>query len=127
MNNDNLYREQLLDIYKSPSNRGKLQNVSVATTEKNPFCGDILTLELRINEDVIEEVAFDGDACMVAVASSSLLTDEIKGKSVEDALKISKEDVLEMLGVELTTSRIKCATLILEALNSALESYKNDK
>ncbi|OGC47311.1 hypothetical protein A2886_01750 [candidate division WWE3 bacterium RIFCSPHIGHO2_01_FULL_42_13] len=119
--NDSLYREQLLEIYKNPSNRGSLASSSVKVTEKNAFCGDVVTLELEIENGVIKDVAFDGDACMVAIASSSLLTEEIKGKTVEEAGKITKEDLLEMLGVELTTSRVKCAILILEALQSALK------
>ena len=122
--NDSLYREQLLEIYKNPSNRGSLPASSVKVTEKNMFCGDIITLEMQVEDGVIKDVAFDGDACMVAIASSSLLTEEIKGKTVEGAAKITKEDLLEMLGVELTTSRVKCATLILEALGSALKQVR---
>lgn len=119
--NDNLYREQLLEIYKNPTNRGTLPNSSVKVTEKNAFCGDIITLEMEIVDGVIKDIAFDGDACMVAIASSSLLTEEIKGKTLQEAAKITKDDVLKMIGVELTTSRVKCATLVLEALQSALK------
>ncbi len=121
--NDALYREQLLEIYKNPSNRGNLLKSSVRVVEKNTFCGDIITLELEIENGVIKDVAFDGDACMVAIASASLLTDEIKGRTVEEAGKITKKDILGLIGVELTTSRVKCAMLILDALNSALKDY----
>ena len=121
---DTLYREQLLDIYKDPSNKGTLPKKDVEVTEVNPFCGDILTLQLKIKEGVIEDVAFDGGACIVTIASSALLTDELRGKTLVEAAAITKQEVLDMLGVELTTSRVKCATLILDALYSALKRYE---
>lgn len=123
MNNDSLYREQLLDIYKQASNKGKLDSPTVEVTKNNPFCGDSITLQLKVSDNVIKDVAFDGDACMVAIASSSLLTDELRGKTVEEATSFTKEDILKMLGVDLTTSRVKCAILVLDALTSALEEY----
>ena len=122
--NDTLYREQLLDIYKDPSNRGTLSDKDIEVTEKNPFCGDVLTLQLKIEDGIIKDVAFDGGACVVTIASSALLTEELRGKMLEEAKAITKQDVLDMLGVELTTSRVKCATLILEAVSSALRRYE---
>ncbi|MBT6401213.1 iron-sulfur cluster assembly scaffold protein [candidate division WWE3 bacterium] len=119
--NDSLYREQLLEIYKNPGNRGTLSDPSVDVTVRNRFCGDTLNLQLQITDGIITEASFNGESCMVTIASSDLVTEELKGKSLEDAAKISKGDVLEMLGVELTTSRVKCATLILEALEASLK------
>lgn len=124
--NDSLYREQLLDIYKNPSNRGTLSKSTVEVTERNPFCGDIITLQFDITDGKIKDIAFDGDVCMVAIASSSLVTDELKGKTIEEAKKLSKEEVLEMMGVDLTTSRVKCATLILDATSSAIKKYESN-
>ena len=121
--NDSLYREQLLDIYKEQSNRGVMEDPNSESVGSNPFCGDTVKLQLKIEDGKITDAAYDGDACMVSIASSSLLTDEIKGKTVEEAKKISKDDVLDMVGVKLTTSRVKCATLVLDALQSALEEY----
>lgn len=125
--NDSLYREQLLDVCKNPSNRGELSQKSIEVTETNPFCGDALTLQLLIKKGVIKDVAFDGDVCMVAIASASLLTEELKGKSLTEARGVTKADVLDMLNVNLTTSRVKCAALVLEALFSALEEHDRRK
>jgi len=123
---DTLYREQLMDIYKDPSNKGSLKNTDIEATEANPFCGDTLTLQLKIEDGVIEDVAFDGPGCIVTIASAALLTEELRGKTLKEAKKITKEEVLSLLGVELTTSRVKCATLILDALNSALDNYESN-
>ena len=121
---DTLYREQLLDIYKDPPNKGTLAKKDVEVTEANPFCGDVLTLQLKIENGFIEDVAFDGGACIVTIASAALLTEELRGKTLTKAKAITKQEVLDMLGVELTTSRVKCATLILETLDSALKRYE---
>lgn len=124
--NDSLYREQLMEYYKDPQHRGTLANPDVSVYEKNPFCGDEITLQLSVTDGVVEDAKFSGSACAVSIASSEIVTEEIIGKNIEDAEKITKEDILEMLGVELTTSRVKCATLVLEALQKAIEYYKEN-
>lgn len=121
---DDLYREQFMEIYKNPQNKGVLGDITVSAYENNEFCGDNLTLYLKIHDDVIEEASYDGDACAVSIASSEMVVEKIKGKKLSDAKKINKEDVLEMLGTDLTTSRIKCATLVLNALKNAIEGYE---
>ncbi len=121
---DSLYREQLMEYYKDPQNRGTLSDPDVSVYEKNPFCGDEITLQLKVNNGIIDDAKFEGSACAVSVASSEVVTDEIIGKSIDDAKRITKEDILELLGVELTTSRVKCATLVLEALEKALQHYE---
>lgn len=121
---DQLYREQLMEYYKNPLNRGKIDDPSTEVTKKNPLCGDVISLQLKIEGNKIKDAKFDGAACAVSIASSSLVTDVLKGKSLDEAKKITKEEVLDMLGVELTTSRVKCASLVLEALRGALEGYE---
>lgn len=121
-----LYREQLMEHYKNPSNKGTLNDSSVDVNMSNPFCGDVVDLKLKIEDEKIVDVSFDGPACAVSVASSSLVTDWIKDKTLEEAKELEKDEVLEMLGVELTTSRVKCATLILEALKEAVDKYGQD-
>lgn len=121
-----LYREQLMEHYKNPANKGNLLDPSVSVNSNNPFCGDLVDLKLKIEGAIITDVSFDGPACAVSVASSSVVTDWIKGKTLEEAKDLKKEEVLEMLGVELTTSRVKCATLILDALKEAIEKYERD-
>jgi nitrogen fixation NifU-like protein len=112
-----------MEHYKHPHNRGTLSTADVSRYEKNPFCGDEVTLQLKIDGNVITEAMFTGEACAVSLASSSMVTNFLKGKTIEEASKLSKDDILEMVGVELTTSRVKCATLVLDALESALKEY----
>lgn len=124
---DDLYQEELMDIYKNPHNKGAIKNPSVEVSGKNPFCGDEVTLQLEIEDQIIKEAKFDGTACSVSIISSSLVTDYIKGKKVSDVKKMDKEKVLELLGLNLTTSRIACATLVLTSLIKAIEKYESGK
>jgi SUF system NifU family Fe-S assembly protein len=114
-------RQELLEIYKNPSNKGKLDNPTVTAKKDNSACGDEVALYLNIEDGVITDAKFDGAACAVSIISSSLLTEEVVGKTVEEAKKLSKDDLLGLIGGNLTTSRVKCATLVLEALDEALE------
>jgi nitrogen fixation protein NifU and related proteins len=116
-----MYREEFMEHYKHPQNRGHMEDPTVEITEDNPMCGDVITIQLKIDGGKIEDAKFDGEACAVSVVSASLLTDEIKGKTVEEAESITKEELLEMVGGTLTTSRVKCAELPLLTLKGALE------
>ena len=122
---DNLYKEELMEIYKNPMHRGHMDEPSVSLSKNNPMCGDKITLQLKLNNGVIEDAKFDGDACAVSVISSAMVTDHIIGKTIEEAQKLTKEDLLEMIGMNLTTSRVKCATLVLTTLHSVLEGFAN--
>ncbi len=121
-----IYREELMEHYKNPQNRGRLAAPSVTSVGKNAMCGDFLTLDLEIRDNKIVDVSYDGEACAVSIASASVLSEEILGKNLVEVKDFSKEKLLALLGVNLTTSRIKCATLILEALDSALEAYEKN-
>jgi len=123
----NIYREQLMEHYKNPRNRGRINDAQVEVTENNPLCGDVISMQLKVEDGVIENVVFDGSACAVTIAASSILTDALKGKSLREAKKMTKEELLELLGVELTTSRIKCASLPLEALQTLIRNYESGK
>ena len=113
-----------MEHYKNPLNRGHIDHPSSETVKKNVTCGDIISMQLKMSEGKIEDIKFDGDACAVTIASSSVLTEALKGKTIDEASKINKDKLLDMLGVELTTSRIKCATLPLEAFQSMLEGLE---
>ncbi len=121
---DDIYREQLMDHYKNPQNRGHMDGSTKEQTKNNPFCGDVIKMQIKIADGKIEDIKFDGAACAVSVASASVLTGLVKGKSIEDAKKITKQKLVETLGVELTTSRMKCAELPLETLHSMLEGLE---
>lgn len=121
---DDFYKEELIDVYKNPRNKGRMENPSVEVFEKNPMCGDEITLQLDIKDSVIRNAKFDGSACVVSVVSSEFLIDNLIGKTLEEASNINKRDILDMLGLNLTTSRVKCATLALTALKHALADYE---
>ena len=121
------YQEELMDIYKNPHNKGKLSSPSVSVCKKNPMCGDELTLELDIKNGVVKDAKFDGSACSVSIISSSILTDYLIGKKVEEVKKLTKEDLLKFINLNLTTSRVACATLIFSALEEALKEYEKGK
>ncbi len=122
---DTIYREQLMEHCKNPQNRGKMDGAQVEVSGNNPLCGDAISMQLKVNDGKIESIMFDGSACAVTVASSSVLTEAIKGKSLEEAKKMSKEELLDLLGVELTTSRVKCASLPLETLHNLIQMYES--
>ncbi|HEX6348430.1 MAG TPA: SUF system NifU family Fe-S cluster assembly protein [Candidatus Dormibacteraeota bacterium] len=113
---DQMYREYILDHYKNPRNFGRLDNPDISHEENNPLCGDVVGMDIKTREGVIDDVRFHGRGCAISQASASLLTERLKGMSLEDARKIGKEDVLEELGIEISPARLKCALLSLKVL-----------
>lgn len=118
-----LYREEFMEIYKNPMNLGKLENPSIIQHGVNESCGDEMDLYLKIENGVITDAKFKATSCSVGVVSSAILTEEIIGKNLEEVKKLDKKKLLELIGVNLTTSRVKCATLPLETLMKGLEEY----
>jgi nitrogen fixation protein NifU and related proteins len=117
---DDLYRDYILEHYRRPHNFGVIEVPTVSQEGSNPLCGDRLTLQLRVADGQITGVGFTGRGCAISQASASLLTDEIKGKPVETAAGMSAQDVLDLLGIEISPARMKCAMLSLETLHGAL-------
>jgi nitrogen fixation NifU-like protein len=117
---DDLYRDYILEHYRRPHNFGVLDNATATQEGANPLCGDRITLQLRVADGQIAGVGFTGRGCAISQASASLLTDEIKGKPVATAAGMSPTDVLDMLGIEISPARMKCAMLSLETLHGAL-------
>ena len=115
-----LYGELIAEHYRRPRNRGPLEHPDAAHEAVNPLCGDRLRIELRIEAGKIAEARFRGDACMVATASASLLTERIRGLGLSEAAQLSAEQVLAALQTELRPSRIACALLPLEVLRGAV-------
>ena len=118
---DDLYRDYILEHYRRPHNFGVLDGATISQEGANPLCGDRITLQLRVRNGVIDGVGFTGRGCAISQASASLLTDEIKGKEIDTANAMGSENVLEMLGIEISPARMKCALLSLETLHGALE------
>jgi nitrogen fixation NifU-like protein len=117
---DDLYRDEILEHYRNPHNFGVLESPTTAKEGANPLCGDRITLMLGIDDEgKVEDVAFTGRGCAISQASASMLTDEIKGKSLDEIAQLGRDDVLENLGIEISPARIKCAMLSLETLREA--------
>jgi nitrogen fixation NifU-like protein len=117
---DDLYRDYILEHYRRPHNFGVLDNATTSQEGANPLCGDRITMQLRVRGGVIDGVGFTGRGCAISQASASLLTDEIKGKAVDSAQAMTSGDVLELLGIEISPARMKCALLSLETMHGAL-------
>ena len=113
---DQFYREYILDHFKNPRNYGRLEHADISHEENNPLCGDVVGMDFRVKDGVIEDIRFHGRGCAISQASASLLTERLKGLSLENARKINKEDVLGELGIEISPARIKCALLSLKVL-----------
>jgi nitrogen fixation NifU-like protein len=118
---DDLYRELIIDRYKNPHFHGTLDPHDISFEDDNPLCGDHIRIDLRVNgEDKVSEVAFDGHGCAISQATADLLAESIVGKSLDEVKKISKQDVLDMLGIELGPVRLKCALLSLKVLKAGV-------
>ena len=117
---DDLYRDYILEHYKRPHNFGVLEAPTASYEGSNPLCGDRITMMLGIHDGVVRDVAFTGRGCAISQASASLLTDEIKGKTVAEVERMTPGDLLELLGIEISPARLKCALLSLDTVEHAL-------
>jgi nitrogen fixation NifU-like protein len=118
---DDLYREEILEHYRQPHNFGTLGDPDVVEEGNNPLCGDRLTLALSFSDDGrVEDVAFTGRGCAISVASASMLTDDVRGRTVAELESFRSDDVLGMLGIEISPARLKCALLSLDTLQRAV-------
>ena len=113
---DQFYREFILDHYKNPRNFGRLEDADISHEEYNPLCGDLVGMDFQVRDGVIEDVRFHGRGCAISQASASLLTERLKGKSLDEARQISRDDVLDELGIDISPARLKCALLSLKVL-----------
>ena len=113
---DQFYREFILDHFKNPRNFGRIEGATISHEENNPLCGDVVGIDLKVGAGVIEDVKFHGRGCAISQAAADLLTERLKGLSLEDARAIGKDDVLEELGIDISPARLKCALLSLKVL-----------
>ncbi len=118
-----IYKDIILDYYRNPRNFGELPNPDVRAKDSNPLCGDIIEMQLKINDGKVEDIRFQGKGCAISQASASMLTEVVKGKSLDDVKALGKADVLELLGIDPGPTRIKCALLGLKVLKLGVYMY----
>ena len=124
---DDLYREVIIERYKSPLFRGTLDPHTYSYEDENPLCGDHIKIDLRVDEQgIVTEAAFDGHGCSISQASSDLLLESIIGKPIEDLKSLNKQSVLDLLGIELGPVRLKCALLPLKVLKAGVYGLSSD-
>lgn len=121
--------DYLVDHYQNPRNHGEMESPDVTMRGGNPGCGDIVDMYLRIDDEVgrLEEVLFTGEGCTISQAAASVLTEMVKGKSLEDIDGMTPDDLIDTLGRDVVMSRPKCATLSLTTLKAALRKYRHDQ
>jgi nitrogen fixation protein NifU and related proteins len=114
----NDYTQQILDYSQNPPNYGKLENCNYTLTAKNPSCGDDLTIFLKVENQIITEAKFLADGCAISKAATSMLLESLIGKEIGKIENIKKEDVLNLLQIDISSTREKCAFLVLDALDT---------
>ncbi|HXD10525.1 MAG TPA: SUF system NifU family Fe-S cluster assembly protein [Anaerolineales bacterium] len=118
---DDLYREVIIDHYKNPGYRGKLDPHDISFEDNNPLCGDHIQIDLRVDDaGVVTDARFDGHGCAISQASADLLVESIIGKSIEEVKQLNKQNILDMLGIDLGPVRLKCALLSLKVLKAGV-------
>ncbi len=116
---DDFYRDYILDHYRNPRNFGTLERSDIEAEDLNPLCGDEIRMQLEIEDGAVKDVRFSGKGCAISQASASMLTETVKGMKLSDVATLSKDAVLENVGIGISPTRMKCAMLGLRVLKSA--------
>lgn len=124
-----MYREQILDHYKNPRNYGELEDPTFSHVGENPMCGDEIRVDVTLedDDDTIEYVSFVGDGCAISQASASLLSQKLPGMSLDELEGMDRDDVTEMLGIDISPMRIKCAVLAEKVAQDGAKIYRGEK
>ncbi|MGC8567933.1 MAG: Fe-S cluster assembly sulfur transfer protein SufU [Candidatus Micrarchaeia archaeon] len=124
MDIENLYAEEIISNYEHPHNKRKMENPTASFEEHNPVCGDDITIYVKLESDKIKDISFEGSGCAISIGTASILTENVKGKSIKDVEKMDYKSIVEMIGIDPGPARMKCATVALNALQKAIKSKK---
>ncbi len=121
----NIYSEMILEYYKHPKNRKHIDNADILNHSHNPLCGDKCDIFIKLSNDKskLEEVTFDGEGCAISIASASMTTLLMKGKTLKEALELDKNELLDMLGIQLSPNRLKCALLGMDTIKNGIRKH----
>jgi len=124
-----MYRQQILDHYKNPRNYGEIEDATFSHIGENPMCGDEITMDVVLADDdeTIEAVRFNGDGCAISQSSASMLTSELHGMTLEELGEMDRDDVIDMLGVDISPMRVKCAVLAEKVAQDGADIYRGVK
>ena len=121
--NSEIYREMILDHYKNPTNAGVVPDASVISKDYNPSCGDVIEIQIKVSDNVIEDIKFQGQGCAISQSSTDILIDLVKNKNVQEIKDFTSEEFVRNLGIELSPLRLNCALLGLKTLKIAVYTY----
>jgi nitrogen fixation NifU-like protein len=124
---EDYYIEELIELYKHPHNKGKLNNYVGEAREYSKTCGDDITIYVKIEDGKVKDISFDGNGCVISMSTASKLTDFAKGKSIEELEKMGIKDIFKLIGFEVGPARLHCETISLEALQKAIKKAKENK
>ncbi len=124
-----LYRQQILDHYRNPRNYGELDEPTLSHTGENPMCGDTITMDIVLDDDEqeIKRVAFSGDGCAISQASASMLSEQLHGMDIDELRAMDRDTVIDMLGVDISPMRVKCAVLAEKVAQDGVDIYLGEK
>ena len=124
-----MYRQQILDHYKNPRNYGELDDPTFSHVGENPMCGDEITVDVELDDagETIEYAAFHGDGCAISQASASMLTGELRGMTLDELDELDRDDVIDLLGVDISPMRVKCAVLVEMVAQDGAAIYRGEK
>ena len=125
--NFEMYQDNILDHYENPSHRGTLDQPTFEIRDLNPLCGDEVRIQARLDDEGrLAAIRFEGKGCVISLAATSMLLEAVEGKTLDEVKKMGRQDMLDLLGVPLTTMRVKCAMLPLRALEKAIHRYEDN-
>ncbi len=125
---EDIYREIILDHYRNPRNKGRISDADVSFHDSNPLCGDEIDIHLKVEDNIVKDIKFEGRGCAISQASASMLTEMVMNKALTSVKELDKDDILENIGlVNLGPARIKCALLSLKVLKMSMVEYYTSK